>query len=669
MNQQPRATTWIVAAAAVLPLALIAALLVFVTVIDNCEQTDTGTAGRVDLSLVPAGPIGVMGWKGEQLRNAAYIMNAAVDLGLSRRDQTIGVMTAMGESSLIVIDHGDAAGPDSRGLFQQRGQGWGTYECRMNPTCSSQSFFRALMKVSGRDSMQPTIVAHTVQINADPNHYTKFWPDAEKVVAALAGAIAAPAADAASFNLSNAFEKTTAKSLTVMTYNLLGSRLYKVKWPTRSTYVSRLIRSADPDVIGFQENFSYHGSRGQARVLNLPGYSWVYPDFRVAIAYKSTVGQVVDQGIIRLGTQGVYGSNHNRFAVWAKMNTAAGGLLLLNVHTENGNRDGAARARSHAYDLLLAALAKINPGNQLPTVMTGDFNASSRETRPVYRDHLVKLGGAGFIDSARQAPNSTKVPGVKSYNGFGYRIGGKFYTDAIRTGSTSTHIDYIWTAGNVRASGWRIALPAVTWRTVKGHRVPFASEIGSDHWPVVARVEQGQSAAASSSGEVAVDDPCSPENGGWSGVPGDWSATISYALSKVGVYPYSWGGGGLNGPTYGTGRGAGIRGFDCSSFVRFVVYQTTRKELPRDSRSQAAFLQSKGFVTRTKDPGVLRAGDIVFFSHGSALQSIYHVALVTKDGWIVEEPGMGRSVQHNPISRRMPYDIWGYARFSVSQLS
>lgn len=667
MSQQQKTTVGVAIAAALLPLALIAALLVFVTVLDDCEQTDTGMAGRVDLSLIPDGPIGVMGWKGVQLRNAAYIMNAAVELGLSRRDQTIGVMTAMGESSLIVIDHGDAAGPDSRGLFQQRGQGWGTYQCRMDPTCSAQSFFRALMKVSSREAMQPTIVAHTVQINADPNHYTKFWPDAEKVVAALAGAIAAPAADSASLNLSNAFDRTTSKSLTVMTYNLLGSRLYKVKWPTRSKYVTRLIRSADPDVIGFQENHSY-GKGGQARLLDLPGYSWVYRDHRDAIAYRSTVGQVVDQGIIRLGTIGVAGSHHNRFAVWAKINTVAGGLLLVNAHTENGNGKGAARARSRAYDLLLAALAKINPGNQLPTVLTGDFNASSRETRPVYRDHLVKLGGAGFIDSARQAPNSTKVPGVKSYNGFGYRISGKFYAGAIRTGATSTHIDYIWTAGNVRASGWRIALPAVTWRTVKGHRVAFAGEIGSDHWPVVARVEQGQSAIASSSGEAAVEDPCAAQNSGWSGVPGDWSDTISYALSKVGVYRYSWGGGSLNGPTFGTGRGAGIRGFDCSSFVRFVVYQTTRKELPRDSRSQADFLQSKGFVTRTKDPGVLRAGDIVFFSHGSALQSIYHVALVTKDGWIVEEPGMGRSVQHNPISRRMPYDIWGYARFSVSQL-
>lgn len=484
-----KTSVWIGAGAALLPMALLASLLVYVAVLTQCEPDDGG-AGRVELSAVPTGPIGAMGWRGVQLVNAAHIMNAAVDLGLSRRDQAIGVMTAMGESSLTVLDRGDVAGPDSRGLFQQRERGWGTYECRMNPTCSAQSFFRALMKVSGRDSMRPTILAHTVQINANAEHYTKFWPDAEQVVAALAGA-AAPAADAA-VPLGNGFGKTGSQpGFTVMSYNLLGSRLYKVKWPTRSQYATRLIRSAAPDIIGFQENFSY-GKGAQAALLDLPGMSWVYPDHRNAIAYRSALGQVVDKGIVRIGTMGVAGSNHNRFAVWAKINSSGGQLLVVNVHTENGQHPGAARARSVGYDHLLTALAKINPGNAIPTVMTGDFNASSSETRPVYRDHLLKLGGAGFFDASRQAPaNSTKIAGVKSYNGFGARIGGKWYANAIRTGPRSAHIDYVWTAGQVRAVGWQIALPEVTWRTIKGKRTPFASEIGSDHWPVVARVESG----------------------------------------------------------------------------------------------------------------------------------------------------------------------------------
>jgi len=124
----------------------------------------------------------------EQLANAAAIIKAGQGLGLSVRDQTIGVMTAIGESSLRVVDHGDTAGPDSRGLFQQRANGaWGSYADRMNPTVSATSFFTALAGVQGRDSVAPTIVAHTVQRNADPQYYTKYWDDAVAIVSGLTG--------------------------------------------------------------------------------------------------------------------------------------------------------------------------------------------------------------------------------------------------------------------------------------------------------------------------------------------------------------------------------------------------------------------------------------------------------------------------------------------------
>lgn len=128
------------------------------------------------------------GYRHEQLVNAAHILRAGKDLGLSCRDQTIGVMTAMGESSLVVLDHGDAAGPDSRGLFQQRDNGaWGSYADRMDPYTSAISFFTALRRIDDRDALEPSIVAHRVQRNADPHHYRRYWAPAQDVVAALTG--------------------------------------------------------------------------------------------------------------------------------------------------------------------------------------------------------------------------------------------------------------------------------------------------------------------------------------------------------------------------------------------------------------------------------------------------------------------------------------------------
>jgi hypothetical protein len=134
----------------------------------------------------------VAGYSGVQLDNARSVVTAGQTMGLSLRDQTIGVMTAMGESSLKVLDYGDTAGPDSRGLFQQRDNGaWGTLAQRMDPTASATSFFTALTRVTGRDGMSPTQVAHTVQRNADPNHYATYWDKAVAVVSSITGATAA----------------------------------------------------------------------------------------------------------------------------------------------------------------------------------------------------------------------------------------------------------------------------------------------------------------------------------------------------------------------------------------------------------------------------------------------------------------------------------------------
>ncbi|WP_123943588.1 MULTISPECIES: hypothetical protein [unclassified Frondihabitans] len=137
---------------------------------------------------VPAGPIA--GYCQDQLINAAHIINAARALGIGTHTQAVGVMTAMGESSLVNVDHGDAVGPDSRGLFQQRDNGaWGSYTDRMTPFTAATSFFTKLVKVPGWQTMQPTLLAHTVQVNADPQHYASYWPAAVAVVEELSGPV------------------------------------------------------------------------------------------------------------------------------------------------------------------------------------------------------------------------------------------------------------------------------------------------------------------------------------------------------------------------------------------------------------------------------------------------------------------------------------------------
>jgi surface antigen len=177
----------VLAAGAILaPIGLVLSIILFgggsQAAADVCSPIGPGVSA--DGTKLPK--VAIAGYKGEQLKNAALIINAGKSLGLSVRGQTIGVMTAMGESGLRALDHGDGPGPDSRGLFQQRDNGaWGSYQDRMNPTASATNFFKALQNISGWEQLEPTTAAHRVQRNADPFHYQTYWASAVEVVAAL----------------------------------------------------------------------------------------------------------------------------------------------------------------------------------------------------------------------------------------------------------------------------------------------------------------------------------------------------------------------------------------------------------------------------------------------------------------------------------------------------
>jgi hypothetical protein len=139
-------------------------------------------------------------WNAEQLDNAAAVMRAGEDLGLSVLDQAIGVMTAMAESSLRNIDYGDwdtsgVRNPDggpttSIGLFQQQ-DGWGSREARLEPYSAATLFYRAMIEEvpdGEREQLEPTLVAHRTQTNANPRHYDRYWAAAVAVVEQLSGA-------------------------------------------------------------------------------------------------------------------------------------------------------------------------------------------------------------------------------------------------------------------------------------------------------------------------------------------------------------------------------------------------------------------------------------------------------------------------------------------------
>lgn len=123
----------------------------------------------------------------DQASNAALIAAVATRRGMPTRAAAIGIATSIQESKLTNIDYGDNAGPDSRGLFQQRpSMGWGTEAQVLDPLYASQSFFKELATFDYA-SMSLTDAAQKVQRSGFPLAYAAHEDKATAFASALTG--------------------------------------------------------------------------------------------------------------------------------------------------------------------------------------------------------------------------------------------------------------------------------------------------------------------------------------------------------------------------------------------------------------------------------------------------------------------------------------------------
>lgn len=141
---------------------------------NGCVATITGQTATLDL---------------EQAYNAAIIAGVAVQRGLPPRAVSIALATALQESGLRNLDHGDR---DSIGLFQQRpSQGWGTVAQIMVPQYSAGKFYDTLVRINNWQTRDIGEVAQAVQRSAVPDGYTKHVARAKILASALTGETAA----------------------------------------------------------------------------------------------------------------------------------------------------------------------------------------------------------------------------------------------------------------------------------------------------------------------------------------------------------------------------------------------------------------------------------------------------------------------------------------------
>ena len=157
-------------------------------------STDTAAqVGSVPATItVPSSRTGsTMVVQGEQVRNAAAIIAEGKRAGIPAFGWVVAIATALQESGLRNLDHGDR---DSQGLFQQRpSSGWGTVQQIRDPELAARAFYgvashtsnKGLVDVPGWQSMSVAAAAQAVQISAFPSAYAKWEAAARAIVQQL----------------------------------------------------------------------------------------------------------------------------------------------------------------------------------------------------------------------------------------------------------------------------------------------------------------------------------------------------------------------------------------------------------------------------------------------------------------------------------------------------
>ncbi|WP_308195276.1 C40 family peptidase [Blastococcus sp. KM273128] len=132
--------------------------------------------------------------------------------------------------------------------------------------------------------------------------------------------------------------------------------------------------------------------------------------------------------------------------------------------------------------------------------------------------------------------------------------------------------------------------------------------------------------------------------GGTAGAPSASAAetAIAAARSQLGV-PYSWGGGGSNGPSNGIPPDSQLFGFDCSGLTQYA-YAQAGIAIGGTSRDQWWLNRNKQVATADLQPG-----DLLFWGgNRNDYMSITHVAIYIGGGQMIEAPDRG---QHVTVAR------------------
>jgi cell wall-associated NlpC family hydrolase len=135
---------------------------------------------------------------------------------------------------------------------------------------------------------------------------------------------------------------------------------------------------------------------------------------------------------------------------------------------------------------------------------------------------------------------------------------------------------------------------------------------------------------------------------------GQWTPEIGVEIANRALswlnWPYSYGAGDAQGPTFGVpvdydSRNDGhVRGFDCSGLVLFAM--APWRTLVHDAATQYTESGSVHPALNSLEPG-----DLLFWSKDGTINGIGHVAIYVGNGDVVEAPYSGAYIEVVPIDK------------------
>jgi cell wall-associated NlpC family hydrolase len=133
---------------------------------------------------------------------------------------------------------------------------------------------------------------------------------------------------------------------------------------------------------------------------------------------------------------------------------------------------------------------------------------------------------------------------------------------------------------------------------------------------------------------------------------GRWTSGVGTRIAQRAAqwlgWPYSFGAGNAEGPTYGHAVDADSRddgsvlGFDCSGLTLYAL--APWRALPHDAAAQ---YHAAGSFHPSLDQ--LAPGDLIFWSADGTVQGIGHVAVYIGNGQVVQAPRSGLDVTVSPL--------------------